>query len=108
MKKMSLLSMLILCFFSKAQTDDNEIKNVAKKRALAECEIVVSPNPSQGTIFVNAPDGSTVILTSSKGTYIGSWEVHSGGFKLEGMSTGTYVAIINDDNSVVTRRFIVL
>ena len=108
MKRLAILPLILLCTSVRAQMEDNEIKNVAKQRTLAECEIVVSPNPSQGMIFINAPAGTKCIVSSSKGTYIGTWNVEDDGFRLEGLSTGTYIVVIKDGEQAVTRKFIVL
>ena len=108
MKKIALLPLFLLCVSVYAQTEENEIKKVVNQRALAECKVVVSPNPSHGTIFVNAPNGSKCTVSSAKGTYIGTWSVADDGLRLEGLSTGTYVVMIKQEEQHVMRKFIVL
>ena len=103
-----MLVLLLLSFSTHAQSEDNESKNVLHNRTVSECEVLVSPNPSEGEIYINAPDGATCMLTSIKGTYIGSWRVETGGFRLSGLPTGSYIAIINDHDDVITRKFVVL
>ncbi|MDX2359550.1 MAG: hypothetical protein QNK23_02010 [Crocinitomicaceae bacterium] len=106
MKNQVLLALVLLCFSTQAQSIESEI--VPKKRSLAELEIIVTPNPSEGEIYINMPDGATCMLTSSRGTYVGSWRVESGGFHLAGVPTGSYIAIIKHEGDIVTRRFVVL
>lgn len=107
MKKAALLQLFLLCVgFTYAQAENQHLDR--RKKSLAECHVVVSPNPSYGTIFVNAPEGSRCIVSSSKGTYIGTWNIEKDGFRMEGLSTGTYVVIIKHNNQTETRKFIVL
>lgn len=108
MKNTLLFLALFACFASKAQTFDNEIVNVSNKRALAEYEIVVSPNPSNGSINVNAPFGAECKVVSSKGTYIGTWKVEENGFHLADLAIGSYLVMITLDGQTATRKFLVL
>lgn len=107
--KNSLLFLALGCFFTlNAQTSDNEIVQVTQKRILAEYEISVFPNPSSGAISMNVPEGSTCKVVSTKGTYVGTWEVDDSGFFLDGLSEGTYIVEVNLNGQKVTRRFLVI
>lgn len=107
--KNSLLFLALSCTISlNAQTTDNEIMQVSQKRALAEYEISVFPNPSSGAISLNAPEGSTCKVVSTKGTYIGTWQVDENGFYLDGLSVGTYIVEVELNGQKVTRRFLVI
>jgi hypothetical protein len=108
MKKSLLFLALIGSISVKAQTSDNEIVNVDKKRMLAEYEIVVSPNPSSGAISINAPFGAQCKVVSSKGTYVGTWGVQDDGFFLDGLSEGTYIVAVTFEGQTITRKFLVL
>lgn len=108
MKNALLFLALVVGFATEAQTYDNEIVNVSNKRALAEIEITVSPNPSKGSINVNAPSGSECKVVSSKGTYIGTWKVEENGFHLDDLAIGSYVVLITLEGQTVTRKFLVL
>ena len=108
MKNFLLFLALVGSISAKAQTSDNEIVNVDKKRTLAEYEIVVSPNPSSGAISINAPLGAQCKVVSSKGTYVGTWNVEEGGFFLDGLSDGTYIVAVTFEGQTVTRKFLVL
>ena len=107
--KNSLLFLALGCFFSlNAQTSDNEIVQVTQKRSLAEYEIAVFPNPSSGAISLNAPEGSTCTVVSTKGTYVGKWVVDQNDFFLDGLSVGTYIVEVELNGQKVTRRFLVI
>jgi len=108
MKKILLFLALVGSISAKAQTSDNDIVKVEKKRALAEYEIVVSPNPSSGAISINAPLGAQCKVVSSKGTYVGTWNVEEDGFFLDGLSEGTYIVAVTFEGQTVTRKFLVL
>ena len=107
MKKVVLLQLFLLFGIAFAQTNGNTSQS-KKQKELAQCHIVVAPNPSHGTIFVNAPEGSRCIVSTSKGTYIGTWLVEKEGFRMEGLSTGTYIVMIKQNQQMETRKFIVL
>lgn len=96
------------CWTLNAQTTENEIKQVTQKRALAEYEINVSPNPSNGAISMNVPEGATCKLISTKGTYIGSWNVEGKLFYLDGLSVGSYIVVVTHNGQSITRRFLVI
>ncbi len=107
--KNALLFLALGCFYTlNAQTSDNKIVEVTKKRNLAEYEIVVFPNPSSGAISLNVPKGSTCKVVSTKGTYIGTWDVEQNEFFLDGLSVGTYIVEVELDGQKVTRRFLVI
>jgi len=107
--KNSLLFLALGCVFSlNAQTSDNEILKVTNQRNLAEYEIAVYPNPSSGAISLNAPEGSKCKVMSTKGTYIGTWDVEQNGFFLDGLSIGTYIVEVELNGQKITRRFLVI
>lgn len=107
--KNSLLFLALGCVFTlNAQISDNEIVQVTQKRNLAEYEIAVFPNPSSGAISMNAPEGSTCKVVSTKGTYVGTWEVDDSGFFLDGLSVGTYIVEVDFNGQKVVRRFLVI
>lgn len=107
--KNALLFLALGCTISlNAQTSDNEIVQVNQKRNLAEYEIAVFPNPSSGAISLNAPEGSTCKVVSTKGTYVGTWEVDESGFFLDGLSEGTYIVEVELNGQKITRRFLVI
>lgn len=104
-----LLFLALGCTISlNAQLSDNEIVQVTQKRNLAEYEITVFPNPSSGAISLNAPAGSTCKVASTKGIYVGTWEVDESGFFLDGLSVGTYIVEVTLNGQSVTRRFLVI
>lgn len=108
MKNALLFLALGSVFALNAQSSDNEIVQVSQKRSLAEYEIAVFPNPSSGAISLNAPEGSTCKVVSTKGTYVGTWEVEKNGFFLDGLSVGTYIVEVKLDGQAITRRFLVI
>lgn len=108
MTKAIFLPLLLLSCFSFAQTDENEIINASNKRSLAEYKILVYPNPSQGYIHLDAPEGAICKIVSSKGTYLGTWEIREAGLELMDLPMGSYVATVKVGELTTIRKFLVL
>ena len=108
MSKAIFLPLLFFSCFSFAQTDDNEIITTSNKRILAEYKILVYPNPSQGNIHLDAPEGAICKIVSSKGTYLGTWEVREEGLELMDLPLGTYIATVKVGELTTIRKFLVL
>ena len=91
-----------------AQSNSNEIIEVSKTRELMSYDINVYPNPSDKDIHVAAPEGSICTVFSSKGTYVGTWEIRENGLDLLEMPSGSYIVTIRQGDQKVSKRFIIL
>ena len=91
-----------------AQSEDNEIIRIQKKRELAACEVMLYPNPSTDRVFINAPLGSSCEIYSSQGTYVGTWKIEEQGVELSDLGSGTYFAVIRNEGALVRRNFVIL
>lgn len=109
MKKVAILQLFMVfnvCAF--AQSEDNEIIQIQKKRELASCEVLLYPNPSAERIFINAPLGSTCEIYSTQGTYVGTWKIEEEGVELNDLGSGSYIALIRSEGAMVRRNFVIL
>jgi hypothetical protein len=108
MKKIIVCSLVLMASPAFAQEVENEIEEVSLKRELASYEILVSPNPSEDHVFINAPEGSICKIVSAAGTYVGTWEVRENGIDLNDLGMGTYIAMISLKGQTIHRRFVIL
>lgn len=112
------MKFLILCTFfgialsSFAQTTDNEIKQIAQKRAdcveRSLCNVSVYPNPSNGPVHVDAPNGAKCQVYSLAGTYVGTWDVGEGGLDLIDLPSGSFIAAVQYNGITRTSRIVIL
>ena len=91
-----------------AQSNSNEIIEVSKTRELMSYDINIYPNPSTQDIHIAAPEGSICAVFSSKGTYVGTWEIRENGLDLLGMPSGSYIVTIKQGDQKVSKRFLIL
>lgn len=95
-----------------AQSSDNEIKQVAQKRAdcveRSLCNVSVYPNPSNGPVHVDAPKGATCQVYSASGTYVGTWDVGEGGLDLIDLPSGSFIAAVQYNGITRTSRIVIL
>lgn len=108
MTKAIFLPLLFLSYVSFSQTEENEIVNASQKRAIAEYNILVYPNPSQGYLHLDAPEGAICKIVSTKGTYLGTWEIRGKGLELMDLPLGSYIATIKVGELTTIRKFLVL
>ena len=108
MKKLILMStMLMLCSVLFGQSE-NEIRRVADQRQRLNYEISMSPNPSNGSFVLRAVPGSRVQISSTSGTYVGTWIMEEETLRFDELPAGTYVIIVSTDDSVETKKLLVL
>jgi len=95
-----------------AQNSDNEIKQIAQKRAdcveRSLCTVAVYPNPTNGPVHVDAPKGATCQIYSTTGTYVGTWDVGETGLDLVDLPTGTFIAAVQYNGITRTSRIVIL
>jgi len=109
MKRIVFLQLFLVVGISTfAQSEDNEIIRIQKKRELATYEIHVYPNPSSDRVFIHAPEGATCEVYSSTGTYVGTWEIQGEGISLEDLGSGSYIAMVRSEGETVRRKFVIL
>lgn len=108
MTKAIFLPLLFLSCFSFSQSEENEIVNASQKRTIAEYNILVYPNPSQGYLQLDAPEGAICTIVSTKGTYLGTWEIRKNGLELMDLPLGSYIATIKVGELSTIRKFLVL
>lgn len=109
MKRIAFLQLfLVISAYAFAQSEDNEIIRIQKKRELAAFEVLLYPNPSTERVFIKAPLGSTCEIYSSLGTYVGTWKIDSEGVELNDLGVGTYFAVIKNEGVLVRRNFVIL
>lgn len=112
------MKFLILTLFcgtvgaANAQNSDNEIKQIAQKRAdcveRSLCTVSVYPNPANGPVHVDAPKGASCQIYSTTGTYVGTWEVGETGLDLVDLPTGTFIAAVQYNGITRTSRIVIL
>lgn len=112
MKSITLIAFFGMALAASAQHHDNEIKNVAQKRAncveRSLCEVSVYPNPSSGPVHVDAPKGATCQIYSIAGTYVGTWEVGDTGLDLIDLPSGSFIAAVSYNGITRTSRIVIL
>ncbi len=108
MKKIIIFALITCTSPAFAQTSENEIIEVEKKRELASYEVLVSPNPSTDKVYINAPEGSICKVVSASGTYVGTWEVREHGIDLQDLGMGSYIALITLNGQTIHRRFVII
>lgn len=108
MNKVILFALIACTSPAFAQTSENEILEVEKKRELASYQVLVSPNPSADNVFINAPEGSICKVVSASGTYVGTWEVREHGIDLQDLGMGSYIALITLNGQTIHRRFVII
>lgn len=108
MKSLIVMSVMLISSPVLFGQSENEITRVAEQRKLMNYEISLSPNPSNGNFELRARQGSVVQISSTSGTYVGTWMMEEETLFFEGLPVGTYVIIITSDDSVETRKLLVL
>lgn len=108
MKKAILFLTILSPLFGFSQESENEIEQIAKEINLLRVELSISPNPSYGSLVIQAPEGSSCTIVSVTGTYVGTWMVGEEGLALEDFPTGTYIARISCQEGEKSKKFIVL
>lgn len=109
MKGLVLIACILTGGFCHAQEEKNAIKELGQKRAQMEIQVSAYPNPSHGNIFVEGKEGSTVVIYSSEGTYVGTWVIgNSSRVEITDLPVGTFLCEINDQETRVVRRIVVL
>ena len=112
MKKLCVLPILLIALNSFGQTSDNEILRVAELRQQcverSKCVVKAYPNPSQGVVHIEAPNGATCRVISTNGTYVGTWEVGINGLDLTDLPTGNYIATVSYNSINRITRLVIL
>jgi pSer/pThr/pTyr-binding forkhead associated (FHA) protein len=112
MKCLSFFSALMLGFISFSQESNNEILQVAQLRKdcvqRSLCEVKVYPNPSNGPVHVDAPNGAECKVFSTSGTYVGTWIVGEQGLDLVDLTSGAYVTMVSYNNITRVNRLLIL
>lgn len=78
------------------------------KQKLLSYDVSVSPNPSDGVVLIDVPNGSVVTIISVKGTYVGTWEVGEEELLIEGLPSGSYMARIRNGEIEKRKKFLIL
>lgn len=102
------LPIVFLGLIAYGQSDENEINKVQHMREHMKYKVLAYPNPSQGNVHIDAPEGAICQLVSSSGSYIGTWEVREKGIDFESLPTGSYIVTINFNQSMESTMFVVL
>ena len=112
MNYLLLLALFSVSNFSYAQTNKNEILRVAQLREdcveRSLCKIDVYPNPSNGPVHIDAPEGAVCQVYSSSGTYVGTWDIGKGGLDLVHLPSGIFIAAVSYNGMKRTSRIVVL
>ena len=108
MKKVSILPLFFLGLISNAQTSENEIIKVSQLREHMTYEVLAYPNPSQGNLHIEAPNGSVCTIVSTKGVYVGAWKIEEAGLDITGLPTGSYIATIRKGEKMSSKKILVL
>ena len=99
---------LLMSSLSFAQSNQNEIVEVSKTREIMSYDINIYPNPSDKDIHIAAPEGAICKVFSSKGVYVGTWEIRENGLDLLGMPSGNYIVTIQQGSQKISKRFLIL
>ena len=108
MKKVLILPLFFLGLIARAQSSENEIIKVSNLREQMAYEVLAYPNPSQGNLHIDAPKGATCKIVSTKGVYVGTWEVEENGLDIADLPTGSYIASIRIGNRMTSKKILVL
>lgn len=108
MKKLLLSSVLLFVFSVSSQEISNDIELIAQKRESCIERMQPYPNPSTGTIHIDAPEGSVCHLTNLNGQIIGTFSVNENGFHQEELKSGAYVLLVQYGAETFQRKFVVL
>lgn len=99
--------MLLITAQAFAQSE-NEIINVAEAGKRLTYDISVFPNPSEGPFEIIATPGVRVQISSTSGTYIGTWIMPPEGVLKEELPQGSYLIVISEDANIEVRKLLVL
>jgi hypothetical protein len=89
--------------------ETNEIQAARSIVEHAMSEVKVYPNPSEGNIFIQGKVGSNCTIYTMAGTYIGTWVIGlEGTVAIQDLGVGMYVATVQEENSRIQHKFIVL
>jgi hypothetical protein len=108
MKKVSILPLFFLGLISHAQSSENEIIKVSELREHMTYEVLAYPNPSQGNLHIEAPNGSVCTIVSTNGVYVGTWKIEEEGLDITGLPTGSYIATIRKGEKMSSKKILVL
>jgi|GEM_PF-6093297 len=90
------------------ETNTNRIREVAELRESFLFNTAVYPNPSQGAITIEGPEGSEVDLIDEAGRLMMTLKIGlEAKLEVTGMSTGIYMLRFRSDEGALTRRLIV-
>jgi hypothetical protein len=86
----------------------NRIREVAELRESFLFNTAVYPNPSQGSITIEGPEGSEIDLIDESGRLMMTMKIGvESKLEVTGMSTGVYMLRFRSDEGALTRRLIV-
>ena len=89
--------------------ETNEIQAARSVVEHAMSEVKVYPNPSEGNIIIQGKVGSNCTIYTMAGTYIGTWVIGvEGTVAIQDLGVGMYVATVQEENSRIQHKFIVL
>jgi hypothetical protein len=87
----------------------NEIEKISELVSGSVLSVEVYPNPSDGNVFVQGKEGSTVTLYSLSGTYVGTWLIGAEEkVAITDLPEGSYLFSLKNNGTRVVKRFVVL
>lgn len=91
------------------ESSENAIQEISEKRIGLEMEVSVYPNPSEGRIFIEGKNGSSITLYSLEGTYVGSWVIGlEEKVEITDLPQGTFVCMITEGQNRISKKIVVL
>lgn len=88
---------------------ESSIEGISDKRESMEMEVSVYPNPSEGRIFVEGINGSSITVYSMEGTYVGTWLIGlEQKVEISDLPQGSYVCMISEGQNRISKKIVVL
>jgi hypothetical protein len=91
------------------EKSENEIIELAQKRNVMEMEVSVYPNPSEGILYIEGHEGTSVTIYSAEGTYVGTWVVGEGQkVEITDLPQGTFICTITEGTKRTIKKILVI
>lgn len=91
------------------EVGENAITELSQKRVVLEMEVAVYPNPSEGNLFVEGHNGTSVTIYSAEGTYVGTWLIGEGQkVEITDLPQGTFICTITEGTNRTIRKILVI
>ena len=85
----------------------NAIEIVQERRL--QMDVSMYPNPSDGNVFIETKENSTITIYSISGTYVGTWKMETNSrIEITELPIGSYLCVISNENVSVTKKLMVI